>query len=325
MAGIEYVLKATDFLSQLFPLNLVVAGKNYRILTKATNIQFISDNLDVVSKQLEKLLPPEPPKDPIFIDCINGQIVIPQVLFQNEEPQETQTRSECSSASCDVISQASTSDNPIPQSQPQTPIYQDDSDCEDSGMRSSRYEWKLTTTRKLLNVLEEKKKAAPESFSINKKIWAGISKEISKTETNCPSSNQCREKFYTLKRSYRKFLSECKKTGNKTPKPFRYEIEMQSILEGDPSFKPLVLRSSFGMRKDDDESDEDTIEQEDDASTSSASRPTTPIPTAKTKKRKIDEMKEYFEERDKKFFEVMENMQNSNKELLTKLIEKLGK
>lgn len=67
------------------------------------------------------------------------------------------------------------------------------------------------------------------------------------------------------------------------------------------------------------------MEQEDDASTSSTSRPPTPVPTSKTKKRKVDDMKEYFEERDKKFFELMREMQNSNKEFLSKLIEKLGK
>lgn len=331
---------------------------------------------------MEKLLPPEPPKDPIFIDTINGEIVIPKVLFEHQETQETQTRKmpKCNSASCGVLSKASNSasdnpapdhqastsvsDNPVPQSKACTsasdtskhvlyskgstsapdkhvphsiastsasdnPFPQsqplDVSDCEDSGMRSTRYEWKLSTTRKLLNVLEERKMAAPESFCINGKIWPGISKEISKSETNCPSAIQCREKFYSLKRSYRKFLSECKKTGNKTPKPFLYENEMQKILDGDPSIKPLVLRSSFGMNKDNSDSDEDTMEQEDDASTSSTSRPPTPVPTSKTKKRKVDDMKEYFEERDKKFFELMREMQNSNKEFLSKLIEKLGK
>lgn len=274
----------------------------------------MAPDLDVVSKQLEKLLPPEPPKDPIFIDTINGEIVIPKVLFEHQETQETQTRSmpKCNSASCGVLStasnsaidnpppdnQASTSvsdnpvphskastsasDNPFPQSQPL-----DVSDCEDSGMRSTRYEWKLSTTRKLLNVLEERKMAAPESLCINGKIWPGISKEISKSETNFPSAIQCREKFYSLKRSYRKFLSECQKTGNKTPKPFLYENEMQKILDGDPSIKPLVLRSSFGMNKDDSDSDEDTMEQEDDASTSSTSRPPTPVPTSKTKKGRL--------------------------------------
>lgn len=345
-----------------------MAEKTYRILTKATNIQFISDNLDVVSKQLEKLLPPEPPKDPIFIDTVNGEIVIPQVLFEHQETQETQTRirPKCNSASCDVLSNASNSvsdnpapdhqastsvsDNPVPQSKASTsasdtskhvphskgstsvsdnPFPQgqplDNSDCEDSGMRSTRYEWKLSTTRKLLDVLEERKMAAPESFCINGKIWPGISKEISKSEINCPSAIQCREKFYSLKRSYRKFLSECKKTGNKTPKPFLYENEMQSILDGDPSIKPLVLRSSFGMNKDESGSEENTMEQEDDASTSSTSRPPTPVPTSKSKKRKVDEMKEYFEERDKHFFELMREMQNSNKEFLNKLIEKLDK
>lgn len=50
---------------------------------------FLLLDLEVVSKQLEKLLPPEPPRDPIFIDTINGEIVIQQVLVQHEEPQET--------------------------------------------------------------------------------------------------------------------------------------------------------------------------------------------------------------------------------------------
>lgn len=48
-------------------------------------------------------------------------------------------------------------------------------------------------------------------------------------------------------------------------------------------------------------------------------------PHPRQKKRKVDDMKEYFEERDKKFFELMREMQNSNKEFLSKLIEKLGK
>lgn len=78
----------------------------------------------MVSKQLEKLLPPEPPKDPVFIDTINGEIVIPQELFQHQEPQETQTtsRPKCNSASCDVLSKESTlaSDNPVPHSKAST-------------------------------------------------------------------------------------------------------------------------------------------------------------------------------------------------------------
>lgn len=162
-------------------------------------------------------------------------------------------------------------------------------------MRNTRYEWKLSTTRKLLNVLEERKMAVPESFYINGKIWPGISKETSNSETNCPSAIQCREKFYSLKKSYRKFLSECKKTGNKTPKPFLYENEMQRILDGDPSIKPMVLRSSFGMNKDWiwSDSDEDTMEQEDDASTSSTSRPPTPVPTSKTKKGRLMRRKKW--------------------------------
>lgn len=70
-----------------------------------------------------------------------------------------------------------------PAPQPQIILSLRVSDCEDSGMKSTQYEWKLSTARKLLNVLEERKMATPESFCINGKIWPGISKEISKIET----------------------------------------------------------------------------------------------------------------------------------------------
>lgn len=82
-------------------------------------------------------------------------------------------------------------------------------------------------------------------------MWPAISKELSKTVTDYPNSTRCREKFYSLKRSYRKYLNECQKIENKTPKPFIYESEISTILDGDPSIKSLVLRSSFGMSRND--------------------------------------------------------------------------
>lgn len=89
-----------------------------------------------------------------------------------------------------------------------------------------------------------------ELFCINGKIWFGILKEILKSEINCLFVIQCWEKFYFLKRSYRKFLFECKKIGNKIFKLFFYENEMQKIFDGDLFIKLLVFCSFFGMNKD---------------------------------------------------------------------------
>lgn len=147
-----------------------------------------------------------------------------------------------------------------------------------------------------------------ELFCINGKIWFGILKEILKSEINCSFVIQCREKFYFLKRSYRKFLFECKKIGNKIFKLFFYENEMQKIFDGDLFIKLLVFCSFFGMNKDNSDLDEDIMEQEDDVSISSILRLFIFVFIFKIKKRKVDDMKEYFEERDKKFFELMREM-----------------
>jgi hypothetical protein len=94
-----------------------------------------------------------------------------------------------------------------------------------------------------------------------------------------------------LKRGYRKFLSECKKTSNKRPKPFYFETEMQLLLNDDPAFKPPVLKSSLGTQEDnnnsgnqdDDEEEEDVV---DPKSTHTA-------PPAK-KRNRFDELKNSF-------------------------------
>ena len=50
------------------------------------------------------------------------------------------------------------------------------------------------------------------------------------------------------KKSIPEILSDCKKPLNRRPKPFKYEYEMELILEGDPAFKPIyLLRSSLHM------------------------------------------------------------------------------
>lgn len=77
---------------------------------------------------------------------------------------------------------------------------------------------------------------------------------------------------------------------------------MQKIFDGDLFIKLLVFCSFFGMNKDNSDLDEDIMEQEDDVSISSILRLFIFVFIFKIKKRKVDDMKEYFEERDKKFF-----------------------
>jgi hypothetical protein len=156
---------------------------------------------------------------------------------------------------------------------------------EQTDYESKRYEWRPSTTEALLNILVDKKRESPDSFSLNLKTWPVVSKELAKTVSHHPSSTQCREKFYSLKRSYRKFLNDSKKT-------YAFESEMSAVLDGDPSIMPPMLRSSLGLST----SDHDTLSDDtDEESTSSVQGP---LP--KPRKRKMDEMREYFEEQDKK-------------------------
>lgn len=101
------------------------------------------------------------------------------------------------------------------------------------------------------------------------------------------SATQCRDKFYWLKRGYRKFLSECKR-----PKPFYFEIEIQLLLNDDPAFKPPVLKSSLGTQEvNNNNGNQDDAEEEkgvvDPKSTHTA-------PPAK-KRNRFDELKQFLE------------------------------
>jgi hypothetical protein len=76
-------------------------------------------------------------------------------------------------------------------------------------------------------------------------LWAAVAKCMAKDiSESAASATQCRDKLYSLKRDNRKFLSECKKTSNKRPKPFYFETEMQLLLNDDPH----VLKSSLGTQ-----------------------------------------------------------------------------
>lgn len=78
-------------------------------------------------------------------------------------------------------------------------------------------------------------------------MWNKVAKElkgISKPQKN-PGPGQCREKFYLLIGSYRNYIAEKKKTGNKRMKPFLHESEMYELLHDNPGFNPSLLMSSL--------------------------------------------------------------------------------
>ena len=122
-----------------------------------------------------------------------------------------------------------------------------------------------------------------------------------------------------------------KRTGDKRPKPFVFEKEMHDLLQGDPAFKPVVVRISFGVKEvnnnvvtslpvSDDENDND------DSSVSVSSRSTSSVsssnPSASKKKRKVDDHREYLEKRDDKFFKALKEMQETQNKLIETLIDK---
>ena len=106
---------------------------------------------------------------------------------------------------------------------------------------------------------------------------------------------------------------------------------MQFLLENDPTFKPLLLKSSLGLHEIDnnvlEKSDIDDEMEKEGGDGSSCSSPRSPTPNLCQKpnfeKRKIDDLKEYLEERDEKFLKTMREIQDTNNKVLEKLIEKI--
>ena len=79
------------------------------------------------------------------------------------------------------------------------------------------------------------------------KVWDGIAAslrdEIGGNLTI--TGQQARERFYTLKRGYRKYIEDSNKTGNKRPRPFPLENEMADILKKAQIFNPIGVRGSL--------------------------------------------------------------------------------
>ena len=117
---------------------------------------YFSD-LDVVSRQLETLFPSKSLTDPIFVDVADDHIVVPQVLHQEKPIKSTLS-----------TSSTAATDEPVPTG---SSHYTDEAaEFEEESVDGKfRFDWRLTLTRNLLDILVEKKKENPDDFVSNKK------------------------------------------------------------------------------------------------------------------------------------------------------------
>jgi hypothetical protein len=240
------------------------------------------------------MLPNDLPDDPIYICFVNGKIHIPEVVFQNLKSQDQRKETE----NLETLEENNPQDvHNVPDN------FEDSSDSE-----KSRFDWKFCETKELLGVLKTRKERK-ENFTKN--MWKSVATELKGRlkSKKSPSPEQCREKFYSLRRSYRNFIAEKKKTGNKRIKPFIHESEMYDILHDDPAFSPPIVMSFFG-----------TVETcESDESTSMTEKD----PPRKKRNTSNDDLKEYLRERDERFLNAFKEMQEKQNKIMEKLIEKL--
>ncbi|XP_062572701.1 uncharacterized protein LOC134234651 [Saccostrea cucullata] len=298
-----------DISDVVLPLQLEIKGKNFKFLVRGKDLKYLSDHVDEVKEELTGLIPlDEVPDDPIYFTFINGNVHIPEVVLRKFK--EHKSKDEDQNNNMDVTAVQEDNDGEL-ENYCETGADNVESDSE--GECKSRFEWKLSTTKKLLATLKDKKKKQ-ESFSKN--AWKKVAESMSGGGKKSPSPDQCREKFYSMRRAYRKYLTEKKKTGNGRPKPFLLEMEMHDILHDDPAFNPPIVKSSLGTEE---TSSTIVLGGEDTSSDSCCSSEN----EKKAQKKKGNELVEYLKDRDEKFLNAFQNMQEKTNKLMEKLIEKL--
>lgn len=169
----------------------------------------------------------------------------------------------------------------------------------------SRHEWTYGESEELLVTIKENK-AKFEKATNKNSVWGDIANGM-----GVMTGTQCREKYYTLKKAYRKHVAESNKTGNKKPRPFLHETLLADILTDDPTFTPVVAKGTL-----------EPVQPEDEDSGESSDAPG-PSKPKKKKKSQVEELKEYMKERDDKFLEALKEMNTKQNALMEKLIEKL--
>ena len=107
----------------------------------------LSDN-EKISQELKPTLPLDTPNDPVYIDIVDGHVIVPQLEFQKTtyEPKSSENASQ-SNVPQTVTATVSTC---------QDETYDDED--EDDNQVGKRFDWKISATRKLLTILVDKKK-----------------------------------------------------------------------------------------------------------------------------------------------------------------------
>lgn len=128
-------------------------------------------------------------------------------------------------------------------------MHDDCMDDTDDTETKGRLEWGLLKTKKFLSVYKENKDAMGTSRN-KKKVWEKIANDLSTADksTVTITGDQARDRFYTLKRKYHKYISESNKTGNKAPS-FYLRKKCRKSFMMTQHLKPSVVSTSCGQRK----------------------------------------------------------------------------
>ncbi|CAG2251367.1 unnamed protein product [Mytilus edulis] len=82
-------------------------------------------------------------------------------------------------------------------------------------------------------------------LAYNKKpIWLDISVKLNQTMATKLTQDQCREKWNTLKKTYKSYKRQCSLTGNRKTRPFLFESDLDNLMLNDPSITPVLTMGS---------------------------------------------------------------------------------
>ncbi|KAJ8036936.1 hypothetical protein HOLleu_17605 [Holothuria leucospilota] len=174
--------------------------------------------------------------------------------------------------------------------------------------------WEDQQVKALIRITKEKKDLL--KVKNKKPVWKNISAELSKELGVTVSGDQCYDKFRNLKQALRKHEDCRRKTGNGQQKPFKFP-DLYEIVGDDPSLQPDFTCDSEGNT---------SGKMEEEQASDEEAPSETPRKKMKGRNRSSllsNEMKEMFVTSQQQLQQTLITMHNENKELLSKLIEKL--
>ncbi|CAC5395154.1 unnamed protein product [Mytilus coruscus] len=133
---------------------------------------------------------------------------------------------------------------------PTDPIFISTQESSDEGIPqtvaaegNSRYEWGERETRYLIQLITDNWKKLELAYN-KKPIWLDISIKLNQTMATTLTQDQCREKWNTLKKTYKSYKRQCSLTGNRKPRPFLFESDLDDLMLNDPSITPVLTMGS---------------------------------------------------------------------------------